>query len=166
MLSDQRKGKFAVIINDITENINDNKIISENNNMLNLAMDTANMAWWDLNLKSGNVIFNNRKTDMLGFNAEDFKHYMDFVNIVHPDDKDKAMQAMQDHIDGKSDKYDVDYRIKTSTGDYKWFRDIGKIVKSDENGKPVRVTGLVTDISEMKKNEEELIKLKSELKSE
>lgn len=154
--------QFAVIINDVTDTILNDIRINEKNSMLNMAMDTANMAWWDLDLVSGLVTFNKRKTDMLGYDADNFKHYLDFMNIVHPDDYDKTMKAMLDHMEGKCDKYFTDYRIKTKSDEYKWFRDTGTIVKRNENGKALRVTGLVVDISEIKKTETELSRLTEE----
>ena len=55
------------------------EIIVENNSRLELAMQAANMAWWEMDIISGNVIFDKRKTDMLGFEAEKFGHYKDFM---------------------------------------------------------------------------------------
>jgi len=93
---------------------------------------------------------------MLGFNPEDFKHYNDFVDIVHPDDREKSMDAMRDHISGKKEKYEVEYRILNSTGNYTWYYDIGSIVKRDTEGKPLNITGVVICIDERKETEKAL----------
>jgi diguanylate cyclase (GGDEF)-like protein len=58
------------------------------------------------------------------------------------------MQAMRDHLSGKKATYEVEYRIKTKAGDYKWYYDRGSIVKRDDNGKPLLVVGIVFDITE------------------
>ena len=94
---------------------------------------------------------------MLGYPAEKFKHFIDFVNLVHPEDRDRVMDAMQRHIDGFLEKYDTYYRIKTVTGDFRWFHDTGSIVKRDSKGLPIRVTGLVFDVTDQKKTEEALL---------
>ena len=106
-------------------------------------MQSANMAWWEMDITTGNVIFDKRKTEMLGYESENFKHYKDFMALVHPEDNEITMDAMRKHLEGKSDKYEIEYRIKTKTEDYKWFYDIGSIVKRDNNGKAEKVTGLV-----------------------
>ena len=144
------------ILHDITEQkLAENKLI-ENNSRLELAMKTANMAWWEMDIATGNVIFEKRKAEMLGYAPEKFKHYKDFTKLLHPDDYPKAMDAMRKHIEGKVDKYEIEYRILTKSGEYKWFYDIGSIVKRDLNGKPLKITGLVIDISERKQVEEKL----------
>ncbi len=94
---------------------------------------------------------------MLGYLPEQFKHYSDFMALVHPEDSDKAMNAMQRHIDGISDKYEVEYRISTKSEGYKWFYDLGSIVKRDSNGRPLNATGLAIDITERKRAEEKQI---------
>ncbi len=126
------------------------------NSRLALAMTAADMAWWHMDLSNGNVIFDKRKAEMLGYPPEKFKHFMDFINLVHPEDSEKAMNAMREHLYGKVDKYEIEYRILTHSGEYKWFYDIGSIVESDSNGKPLKVSGLVLDISERKQAEVEL----------
>ena len=151
------KGQFAVIANDITELKQIEIELQENITMLNLAMDTANMAWWDLDLTTGHVAFNKRKAEMLGYPPEKFKHFNDFVNLVHPEDRNRVMDAMQGHIDGFLEKYDTYYRIKTITGNFRWFHDTGSIVKRDSKGFPIRVTGLVFDVTDQKKTEEALL---------
>jgi PAS domain S-box-containing protein len=65
------------------------------------------------------------------------------------------MQAMRDHLQGKTNVYDVTYRIKNKNGEYNWFKDKGGIVEKDENGKPKKVTGIVMDISREKQLEKE-----------
>jgi hypothetical protein len=134
------------------------KALKENNSRLELALQSANMAWWEMDIKTGNVIFDKRKTEMLGYSAENFKHYNDFVALVHPEDVDKTMKAMQNHINGLVDKYEIEYRILCKSGEYKWFYDIGSIVKKDANGLPLYVTGLVIDIAQRKLAEESLRK--------
>ena len=141
---------------DITERKKAEAELKENNARLNLAMQAANMAWWEMDVRTGNIIFNEKKTEMLGYLPENFKHYSDFTKLIHPDDLDKAMNAMFGHIHGELEKYEVEYRIQTKSGDYKWFYDIGSIVKRSPDGSPLNVTGLVFDISERKLAEKAL----------
>jgi len=130
---------------------------------LELAIDAVNMAWWDMDIVTGNVIFHPRKTQMLGYKAEQFKHYSDFMDLVHPDDFETAMSAMRNHFSGKAITYDTEYRIKTSEGDYKWFYDIGTIVNRDDNGKPLKIIGFVIDVSRQKQAEQQIIDLNANL---
>ncbi|MFP4642386.1 MAG: response regulator, partial [Dehalococcoidia bacterium] len=116
----------------------------------------GNLAWWEMELPSGNVIFNDRKAEMLGYSAQMFKTYEDFTRLLHPDDYERDMQAMRDHLNGKAKNYDVEYRIKTSNGAYKWFRDVGGITEQNEATGYKRVIGIVENITERKRAEREL----------
>lgn len=131
------------------------------NPMLQIAMDAAEMAWWEMDVSTGAVYFSKKKTDMLGFESEAFLHYSDFMKLVHPEDGEKAMEAMRAHFRCEADRYEVEYRIKTKSGEYLWFYDIGSATLRDKNGKPLKVAGLVMNITERKKAEEE-IKIKNE----
>jgi PAS domain S-box-containing protein len=151
-----KSGEVVAIYNDITERKQAEEELKEQNARIKLAMESANMAWWEMDITTGNVKFDKRKAEMLGYQPEQFKHYKDFMALVHPDENEKAMNAMREHIQGIKDKYEVEYRILTQNGDYMWFYDIGSITKKDENGKPIKVVGLVLNITDRKKAEEEL----------
>lgn len=141
---------------DITDRKIAEEKIRENNLRLEMAMQVANMAWWEMNVKTGQVSFGKQKTDMLGFLDKDFKYYNDFMELVHSDDCEETMAAMHDHLYGNESRYETEYRIRTSNGTYKWFYDVGSISKRDENGNPLIVSGLVLDITDRKEAESEL----------
>jgi PAS domain S-box-containing protein len=93
---------------------------------------------------------------MLGYPSGKFNHYTDFVALIHPEDSDRAMNAMRDLFDGILDKYEVEYRILTKSGEYKWFYVIGSVVKRDSTGRPLIITGIIIDITERKRIGENL----------
>ena len=127
-----------------------------------LTMKAANVAWWEMDIATGRVSFARQKTDMLGFSSEPFTHYQDFTRLVHPDDFEQTMQAMRDHFSGVNEKYETEYRIRTQSGEYKWFYDIGSISKRDGNGTPLMVAGIVIDITERKLADKKILTLLSE----
>lgn len=135
---------------------NNEHLLATNSSRINLAMDSANMAWWELSLPSGEINFDKRKSDMLGYEFEDFKHFQDFMKYVHPEDVEKSMNAMQVHIYGEAEKYEVEYRILAKKGEYHCFYDVGSVVKRHKNGAPAFVMGIVIDITERKRLEKEL----------
>lgn len=108
------------------------------------ALEAANMAWWSLEFPSGALSFSRYKTDVLGYEADDFYHFTHFTELIHPEDKDDAMTAMTDHYTGKKDIYETTYRIKAKDGSYKTFYDKGKIV--ERNGESFVVAGVVTKV--------------------
>jgi len=122
---------------------------------LDLCLSVGNLAWWEMDVKTGKVIFNENKVKMLGYDMNDFKDadYKSFTKLLHPDDHDRVMQAMKDHLEGKKETYDVEYRIKAKNGNYKWYYDKGSIVERDQNGNPLTVKGIVIDISNIKQSE-------------
>ena len=127
----------------------------KNKERLDLCLSAGNLAWWEMDVKTGKVIFNENKVKMLGYSMHDFKDvdYTAFTDLVHPDDYEKTMKAMKDHLEGKKELYEVEYRIKTKNGIYKWYYDKGSVIERDEKGNPLTVKGIVIDISTVKQSE-------------
>jgi PAS domain S-box-containing protein len=133
-----------------------NEILSSR---IKIAMNSADMAWWETDMQTGDVLFDEKKTSMIGYDAHDFTHYMDFVNLVHPEDIEYTMEAMRKYLSGASHNYIAEYRILSKDGIYKWFYDIGSITARDEKGNPKKVAGIVIDITERKQMEREAQRL-------
>lgn len=140
------------IARDISNRIDAQKKIIDLNRRIEASMLAGNMAWWEMELPSGRIDFNDNKTEMLGYKKENFMHYWDFMNIVHPQDHDKVNQSMRDHLQGKADVYEIEYRIKHRKGNYLWFHDIGKI--TEKKGENLKISGIVTNITEKKQIQE------------
>ncbi|MBN2599137.1 MAG: PAS domain-containing protein, partial [Candidatus Thermoplasmatota archaeon] len=96
-----------------SESINSNHSIVEQR--LNMCLSAGNIAWWEMDCKTGKVIFNENKVKVLGYDMQAFRNadYTMFTNLLHPDDFEPTMQAMRDLLDGKTKLYEVEYRIKT-----------------------------------------------------
>jgi PAS domain S-box-containing protein len=142
-----------------------NAELQDYHDRLEATMLSGSIAWWRLDLRTGNVLFNEQKARMLGREPKDFTHYEHFTAILHPDDYEPTMQAMRDFIEGKTQAYRATYRIAKADGEYAWFHDIGVASESGPDGRPLALTGVVIDISEQKRAELAALKA-SKAKSE
>lgn len=113
-------------------------------------------AIWDLNIESGEVIFTQRWKEMLGYEEHEIKNNHDeWLKCIHPDDFDWVMAQNQDYFEQRNPKYCLEYRIRAKDGSYKWILVRAQAVWN-EQGKPIRMVGANTDITERKIVEEQL----------
>ncbi len=120
---------------------------------------TGNLGHWYWNIKTNEVTFNPLKVTTLGYDMSELPEhitYQFFTEKVHPEDYPKTMDAMRDHLYGKVEVYEVEYRIKSKDGTFKWYYDRGKVTQFDDSGKPKFLAGIVFDITEKKKMQMEL----------
>ena len=119
----------------------------------------GNLGRWEFDVQANEVIFNDAKIDVLDYRREDVPKkvpYQFFTEKLHPEDYKRVMKNMLDHMEGRSPAYEVQYRIATRDGQYKWFYDRGIATSRDEDGRPLRVCGIVFDITAQKNMEEQL----------
>lgn len=154
-VEEELKG-IVVTARDITERKKIREQLREYKDRLESAMISGELAWWEMNCKTGAVNFNHGKATMLGYPPNKFSHYTDFTELIHPKDYERTMQAMRDHLNGKKEKYNVTYRIRHRSGEYRWYNDVGGITKWDEEGEPLKVTGIVVNITARKKIQEKM----------
>lgn len=114
---------------------------------------TGNLGHWYWNVRTNEVTFNPLKVTTLGYDESEIPEkvtYQFFTDKLHPEDYEKAMESMSNHLRGKESVYEVEYRIRKKDGEYKWYYDRGKITQYDDKGKPLFVAGIVFDITEKK----------------
>lgn len=118
-------------------------MIKDNYNLekFNEAVLNREATWWEMELPLGSVFFGDAKTEMLGYQEADFRKYQDFTSLIHPDDYEKTMQDIRDHLSGKKGLYETLYRIRSKNGDYITFYDCGEIF-SRQDGK-IKLIGFV-----------------------
>jgi PAS domain S-box-containing protein len=96
---------------------------------------------------------------LVGFTDEkDFPNVLDsWGSRLHPNDKDRTFAAFGAHLSDKSGKtpYDIEYLLQMKNGEYRWFQARGTTLR-DAQGNPLRVAGSLKDITEDKKQDEEM----------
>ena len=125
-------------------------------NRYDLAVSGMNDGLWDYDIESGTMFFSARYKTMLGYTEEEFPNSIEFAReLVHPEDKEKALQLLDDYLTGKVKVYENEFRMLHKEGRYRWILSRGAATYNDD-GKPVRITGLHTDITKQKKLEKKL----------
>jgi PAS domain S-box-containing protein len=133
---------------DITELKTATEALAASEQRWHLAVSGANDGIWDWNLQSGTVYFSERWKSMLGCSDEEIGNTVEEWSArVHPDDLEQTLAEVQRHLRGETDFYEWEHRLRCKDGNYKWVLDRGR-AQFDVNGKPVRMAGSHTDITE------------------
>ncbi|WP_051294944.1 ABC transporter substrate binding protein [Maridesulfovibrio bastinii] len=133
--------------------------------MYDLVTMGTNDGIWDWDRKSGEVFFSSRWKEILGFSDEEIPNNIEeWKSRIHPDDYDRVIRVNDLFFTHKTDRIMVEYRMKAKDGSWKWVMGRGSCLR-DEQGKPYRIAGAHTDITERKKAEEELRRLRNYLEN-
>jgi PAS domain S-box-containing protein len=131
--------------------------LKEKEERLNMALEASSDGLWDWNVQTGEIYFSPRYYIMLGYKPYELPQTYDtWVGLLHPDDREAAEKIIRDHIENNSGPFEPEFRMKTRSGKWKWILGKGKVFSVDEKGRPVRVVGTHTDITDTKKTEREL----------
>ena len=158
-LSPDGKVSFFGHISDITDLKDKEERLRISEERFQFALDASTVGIWDWDMVTNNVFYSSLSLKILELESADiFDDPERWDKIVHPDDLPKYYSDIKEHFDNKIPYYENYHRVMTSSGNYKWILDRGKVIKRDENGKPLRVIGTHTDISLQKEKELELLK--------
>jgi len=122
-----------------------------------LATKGANDGLWDWDLHSGNIHFSDRWQSILGYDHGAFGQTLEnWFEHIHKDDLQNVEIALSAHLEGLSSHFEHEHRIRHKDRDYLWVLVRGLAIR-DDDGKPYRMAGSLTDITQRKKSEEQLI---------
>lgn len=124
---------------------------------LRFAMDGANDGLWDVRMKTGEMYLSARGYEILGYRpGEKALDSRMWNELVHPADMPRTNNRLEAHLNGFTPLFELEQRLRTKSGGWKWVMTRGKVVERDAAGAPIRMTGTHTDISERKRAEEAL----------
>lgn len=125
---------------------------------LRFAIEGTGDGLWDWNIPTHELQFSQLYMAMLGYSEFELPHHVDtWINSVHPDDWPRVKQNLDDYLSGKLRDYAIELRLRCKDGGFKWILCRGMVVARDASGKPVRMTGIHTDINSRKQMEIELV---------
>ncbi len=150
---------------DITDRKKQERALINSNFRLRLSLDVTNQGIYDHNLETDEIITGENYARLLGYDPDGFVETQnDLIDRMHPDDRDRVMQVYMDYLEGKTSEYKVEFRQKTSSGQYKWFLSLGRLIDKDDLSKPTRMVGSHIDIDSRKLNEKKLIESEERFK--
>jgi diguanylate cyclase (GGDEF)-like protein/PAS domain S-box-containing protein len=125
----------------------------------NLAVAGSNDGIWDWNITTDEIYYSPRFSELLGHTEQPIEGTVSaFLSRLHPEDVERTVDHMTAHLEDGA-LYDIEYRLKTKAGAYRWFRARGRSVR-DGSGQPIRMAGSLTDITDRKHAESELFSAK------
>ncbi|MFN7021870.1 MAG: PAS domain S-box protein [Phycisphaerales bacterium] len=120
---------------------------------LELAVVGSNVGIWDWNVQTGHSRLEGGLPEILGETS--WTEDPDFwEQRLHPDDRERVKARLSAHME-RDEPYEVEYRLRTIDGDYRWFRSRGRAVR-DASGRVLRMLGTIADITDRHATEEAL----------
>jgi len=119
------------------------------------AMEGSGDGVWDWDIPAEKCIYSKQWKKMLGYEDHEISDSIDeWSKRVHPEDEAELMAAVEANFQGMTTSFSHEYRFRCKDGSYIWIHDRAMVVKRDKNGRPVRMVGTHTDISDRKNIEQ------------
>lgn len=129
-----------------------------------LAVRGSNDGIWDWDIVTDKIYFSPRVRVLLGYDEDDEHALPDsvgtFYKLIHSDDINNNNEQIKSLL-VHNIPYNIEYRLKTKTGLYRYFNAKGMVLR-DEHNKAIRMAGSITDITEQKLSQEALKKAKEQ----
>lgn len=141
---------FVSIARDITLRAQHEDDFHNDDTIRAFALNEASDGLWDWNLSDDSLFLSPQWYRMLGYGPHEIMSptLETWSSAVHPDDFGRVIEMLQEHLQSKSSRYEAKYRLKNRNGDFIWVHDRGLVVKRDNNHEPLRMIGLVLDITQ------------------
>ncbi len=138
--------------------IHDTPDLAERESRWNYALIGSGLGVWDHNHRAGTKYYSETWKEIRGMGPDESADgdYEEWLALLHPDDRDFVIEAIDKQIAGDPDFQVFEYRERHKDGHWVWIECRGACVEWDENGNPARIVGTDTDITARKRAEEML----------
>jgi PAS domain S-box-containing protein len=136
---------------DITAKILYEDALKESEERWKFAIDGSDLGLWDWYTGNNKVFFSKKYKEMLGYKDDEIGETLDeWTKRIHPDDIERCFKDLDDHFHKRTEYYSNEHRILCKNGEYKWIHDRGKVIHWSDDGRPLRIIGTHSDISDRK----------------
>jgi PAS domain S-box-containing protein len=150
---------FIAIKIDITHRKEIEEALRQSEQRWQFALEGSGDGIWDWNAETNTVFFSKQWKAMLGYENDEIGNTLEeWSDRIHPDDSESCFAILEEHINGETEVYVSEHRMRCKDGSYKWILDRGKIIEWLKKGKPLRFIGTHSDTTSRKTLEETLKK--------
>ena len=155
---DGRLVSRTTVVQNITEAKLARMALKDSENLWKLALESTGDGVWDWHIPSGVEHYSRRLIEMYGFSEGEIADTaMELDQRSHPEDVAQMEQDREAHFRGLTPTYHNEHRVRCKDGNWKWVLSRGMVINRDSEGRPLRMIGTHTDITE-RKNAEALIR--------
>jgi PAS domain S-box-containing protein len=147
----RRLVQFFALAEDITAKKNAEESLKIAEERWQFALEGAGDGVWEYNFQTGEIFYSGGYKRILGFEEDEFKNDPDeWLGRIHPDDLAIIQKMDNEYQQGRINHHEREYRIKNKYGEYLWILDRGMVISRTVDGKPLRIIGTNTDITQRK----------------
>ncbi|WP_339877871.1 diguanylate cyclase [Pseudidiomarina gelatinasegens] len=140
-------------LHDSTKRKNLELSLQHANQSIAMALEAGNLATWEWYLFDQWVEVDHTWEELLG-RDETYARNNKWAELIHPQDYQRVRSALQQHLKGKSERFESRFRLLHADGHYIWLHSIGKVIESNEQGLAQRMVGIHHDITAEVMNEQ------------
>ncbi|MBR8837097.1 MAG: PAS domain-containing protein [Stigonema ocellatum SAG 48.90 = DSM 106950] len=145
--------RLAGIAEDITDRKQIEETLHKNEQQLRLALAGAQAGSWDWNIQTGSMVWSPENYDLYGVNpANSLTWYEDWSNALHPDDRERVTTSTLRLVEQRVPEYQTEFRIIHPQRGIRWLLALGRLTLN-EQGYPIRLSGINLDFTERKQAE-------------
>lgn len=140
---------------DITEQKRATEELYIANQRLNLALEGIGEGFWEWDIKKGKLKLPDQFKRNIGYEGDELSDASArWLSLIHPDDRPRMHVTMDKHLTGNTASYCCEYRVQCKDGSWRWMYSRGVLIEQSPEGEPVRVVGVISDISARKEADE------------
>jgi two-component system cell cycle sensor histidine kinase/response regulator CckA len=146
---------FARRLRDLSENKAVEEQLQRQQEALELALEAAGLGTWEHDLSTGSDSMDARARALFGISADEPVTRARWLEAIHPDDRERTRERWERAVDEHA-QFSAEYRVVWPDGSVHWIMAVGRCVTDPTSGQPLRLAGVVLDLTERRRTEEQL----------